>query len=417
MQRLPTLDIARITLSVLFIGLLIGASLWILMPFLAALVWATMIVVATWPMMLAAEARLGGRRWAAVTVMTIAMLLLLVVPLVYVVLTILENSDLIVAWTQNLTNFTVPPPPRWVEELPLVGRKLAAEWATLAATSGEDLAMQAVPYVRSAIEWFADSAGGVGLTMLHFLLTLVFTAILYAQGETAATGVRRFLRRLAGERGESTAVPAGQAIRAVALGIVVTAVVQSTAAGIGLAVSGIPYAAILAAIIFVLCILQLGPILVLVPAVGWLYWSGDTLWGTVLLVWSGTGGCTRQRAPAGFDQARRRLATAPHIRRRPRGPDHPWHHRSLRWSCRPGRQLSAARMVDRRHRSRGDASGCDAIRLVGLRLEAGPTMRRSNRSTGGGGPNAYWILVWVRHGTENENVAPGPSFRTAQRRP
>ena len=251
MQRLPTYNIARITLSVLFIGLLIGASLWVLMPFLAALVWATMIVVATWPMMLAAEARLGGRRWAAVTVMTIAMLLLLVVPLVYVVLTILENSDLIVAWTQNLTNFTVPPPPRWVEELPLVGRKLAAEWATLAATSGEDLAMQAVPYVRSAIEWFADSAGGVGLTMLHFLLTLVFTAILYAQGETAATGVRRFLRRLAGERGESTAVLAAQAIRAVALGIVVTAAVQSTAAAIGLPCRAFRDAAILAAIIFI----------------------------------------------------------------------------------------------------------------------------------------------------------------------
>jgi len=31
--------------------------------------------------------------------------------------------------------------------------------------------------------------------------------------------------------------------------------------------------------------------------------------------------------------------------------------------------------------------------------------------------NVYWTLVWVRHGTENENVAPGPSFRTAQRRP
>ena len=182
--------------------------------------------------------------------MTIGMLLLLVVPLVYVVLTILENSDLIVAWTRNLTNFTVPPPPRWVEGLPLVGRKLAAEWAALAATSSEDLAMQAVPYVRSAIEWFADSAGGVGLTLLHFLLTLAITAILYAQGETAATVVRRFLRRLAGERGESSAVLAGQAIRAVALGIVVTAVVQSTAAGIGLAVSGVPYAAILAAIIF-----------------------------------------------------------------------------------------------------------------------------------------------------------------------
>jgi predicted PurR-regulated permease PerM len=33
-----------------------------------------------------------------------------------------------------------------------------------------------------------------------------------------------------------------------------------------------------------LCIAQLGPGLVLVPAVIWLFWSGDSLWGTVLLV-------------------------------------------------------------------------------------------------------------------------------------
>jgi predicted PurR-regulated permease PerM len=72
----------------------------------------------------------------------------------------------------------------------------------------------------------------------------------------------------------------------VALGVVVTAIVQSTAAGIGLAVSGIPYVTVLTAVIFMLCIAQLGPILVLAPAVGWLYWSGDPVWGTVLLVWT-----------------------------------------------------------------------------------------------------------------------------------
>jgi predicted PurR-regulated permease PerM len=72
----------------------------------------------------------------------------------------------------------------------------------------------------------------------------------------------------------------------VALGVVVTAIVQSTAAGIGLAVSGVPYVTVLTAVIFMLCIAQLGPILVLAPAVGWLYWSGDPVWGTVLLVWT-----------------------------------------------------------------------------------------------------------------------------------
>jgi predicted PurR-regulated permease PerM len=287
MQHRPAgRDIARITLSVLFIGFLIGACLWVLRPFLAAFVWATTIVVATWPMMLATEARLGGRRWAAVTVMTAAMLLLLVTPLTYVVLTIVENSETIVAFAQSLANFTLPPPPGWVENVPLVGRRLAAEWTTLAATSREELAMLAAPYARSFIQWFAGRAGGAGLTLLHFLLTVVITALLYANGETAATGVRRFARRLAGDRGDSVVVLAGQAIRAVALGIVVTAVVQSVSAGIGLVVSGVPYAAILTAIIFVLCIAQLGPLLVLLPAVGWLYWSGDALWGSVLLGWS-----------------------------------------------------------------------------------------------------------------------------------
>ena len=98
--------------------------------------------------------------------------------------------------------------------------------------------------------------------------------------------MRRFARRLAGERGEGAVVLAGQATRAVALGVVVTAIVQSAAAGIGLAVCGIPYATVLTAIVFVLCIAQLGPILVLLPAVVWLYWSGQPVWGTVLLVWT-----------------------------------------------------------------------------------------------------------------------------------
>jgi predicted PurR-regulated permease PerM len=114
----------------------------------------------------------------------------------------------------------------------------------------------------------------------------VIAAVLYMTGETAASGVRRFARRLAADRGEDAVVLAGQAIRAVALGVVVTALLQFVAAGIGLAVVGIPYAAVLTAIILILCIAQVGPILVLAPAVVWLYWSGDALRGTVLLLWS-----------------------------------------------------------------------------------------------------------------------------------
>jgi predicted PurR-regulated permease PerM len=279
-------DLTRITLAVLFIGLMIVASLWILLPFIGATVWATMVVVATWPVMIALQARLGGRRWLAVTIMTLAMLLVLVVPLVLAVITIVDNAEKIASLPASVATRQVPSPPDWVEKVPLVGSKIATEWRQLAATPSEELVARATPYVRTAVRWFAGQAGGFALMLLHFLLIVVVTAILYATGESAAKGVRRFARRLAAERGDNSVVLAGQAIRAVALGVVVTAIVQSAAAGIGLAVSGIPYAAVLTAVIFILCIAQLGPILVLAPAVGWLYWTGDVTWGTALLVWT-----------------------------------------------------------------------------------------------------------------------------------
>lgn len=279
-------DLTRITLAVVFIGFMIVASLWVLLPFIGATVWATMVVVATWPIMLAVQARLGGRRWLAVVVMTLAMLLLLVVPLVVAVVTIVDNAENIAGWSKSVATRQVPPPPDWVESVPLVGSKIATEWRQLAATPSEELAARATPYFQTVARWFAGQAGGFALMLLHFLLTVVVTAILYATGESAAKGVRLFARRLAGDRGDGSVVLAGQAIRAVALGVIVTAIVQSAAAGIGLAVSGIPYAMVLTAVIFILCIAQLGPILVLAPAVGWLYWTGHAGWGTALLVWT-----------------------------------------------------------------------------------------------------------------------------------
>src|SRR5262245_59399695 len=93
-------DLPRITLGILCIGLMIVASLWVLRPFIAATVWAATVVVASWPMMLALQTRLGGRRWLAVTVMTGAMLLFLVAPLALAVSTIVDHTDDIANWAK-----------------------------------------------------------------------------------------------------------------------------------------------------------------------------------------------------------------------------------------------------------------------------------------------------------------------------
>ncbi|MGH7165980.1 MAG: AI-2E family transporter, partial [Nitrospiraceae bacterium] len=115
---------------------------------------------------------------------------------------------------------------------------------------------------------------------------VVIAAILFAAGETAATGVRRFGRRLAGAQGENSVRLAGRAIRGVALGVVVVAIGQAVLGGIGLAVAGVPFAAILTAVLFLLCVVQIGPAPVLVGAIAWLYWTGSPGWATALLIWT-----------------------------------------------------------------------------------------------------------------------------------
>ena len=117
-------------------------------------------------------------------------------------------------------------------------------------------------------------------------LTVVIAGMMYAGGESAAAVVRRFGFKLGGQRGEDAVILAGKAIRGVALGVGVTAFVQAVIGGIGLAIAGVPFAALLTAVMFMLCIVQVGPTLVLAPAVIWVFWSGSTGWGIFLLVWT-----------------------------------------------------------------------------------------------------------------------------------
>lgn len=279
-------DIARMTLAVIFILTLITASFWILRPFLTALIWATMIVVTTWPLMLSVQKRLLGRRGLAVTAMTGVLLLLFIIPFSMAVIVIVDRTDEIVAGVKSLTTATVPPPPEWLEKVPLVGPKLAARWQNLTVISPTEMSERIAPHAKKIANWFVAQAGSVMMMVVQFLLTVIISAVLYATGDTAAGGVCRFARRLGGRHGEDAAILAAKAIRGVALGVVVTALIQSSLGGLGLFVSGVPAALLLTAVMFMLCIAQIGPALVLVPAVAWLFWKDQTLWGSVMVVWT-----------------------------------------------------------------------------------------------------------------------------------
>jgi predicted PurR-regulated permease PerM len=279
-------DITRTVLAVFFIVALMGSSIWILRPFLGAVIWAATIVIATWPFMRMVEAWLWDKRWLAVAAMTFLLLAVLVAPLSLAIGAIVANVDEIAEWARSLQHFTMAPTPEWLRGLPLIGGAAVEAWRYAAAAGIQDIAAKAAPYAGIVLKWFVAQLGNIGVLFVEFLLTVVLAAAMYANGESASERVVQFGRRLAGSGGENAVRLAGQTIRGVALGIVGTALAQSLLAGIGLLLAGVPFAAVLTAVIFILCIAQLGPVLVLAPAVIWLYWVGSTLWGTFLLACS-----------------------------------------------------------------------------------------------------------------------------------
>jgi predicted PurR-regulated permease PerM len=278
-------DITRNVLAVLFILALIGSSIWILRPFLGAIVWATTVVVATWPLMISLQKWFWNKRAVAVTVMTLLLLCVLVVPLTFAVGAIVSNVDDIAIWARDLASFKLPPPPAWLASLPLVGAKAVELWERVATVGIQDATVRVAPYAGGVIRWFAAQLGSVGVLFVEFLLTIILAAAMYASGERATERLLRFGRKLAGSGGENAVYLAGQTIRGVALGVVVTAIAQSLFSGLGLTIAGVPFAAALTGAMLLLSIAQIGVIPVLGAVVAWLYWRGESGWGTFMLVW------------------------------------------------------------------------------------------------------------------------------------
>jgi predicted PurR-regulated permease PerM len=266
------------------VGMLLATSFLVVRPFLPALVWGATIVIATWPLLIGLQKRLGGSRGLAVAVMTLAMLLLLIVPFASAVRLVLSHTDDIANWARSLKTESLQEPPKWLTDLPFVGGPIDEAWRKAAAEGS--IGERASQVLRTLIEWFAAQAGTVGVVLLQFLLTIIASAVLYAKGESVAAGVRALARKLGGERGNAVLDLAVQAVRGVALGVVVTSLIQALLGGIGLAVAGLPFVPVLMALMLLLALAQIGVWPVLGGSAVWLFMTDQTGWGIAMIVWT-----------------------------------------------------------------------------------------------------------------------------------
>lgn len=278
------MDLSQFILSLIFIITISVTSFLIIKPFILGFSWASMIVIATWPLMLKMQKFLGGKRLIAVISMIITLLLLFIVPIVFLVNSLIKTSIPLIHWFRS--NTLEFPELIWLQDIPIIGKKIFISYQELLDSDGGELIREVRPYMGRTTEFFIIQAKNFGLFLMHLTLMLLFSVLLYWNGEKISNSIRQFASRLSSKNGDAIILLAVQAVRAVALGVVVTALIQAVLSGIGLLISGVPYWTLLMILIVFSCLIQLGPLPVLIPSVIWLYWNSNTTWGTMLLVWS-----------------------------------------------------------------------------------------------------------------------------------
>ncbi|MGU7768606.1 AI-2E family transporter YdiK [Burkholderia sp. MR1-5-21] len=282
----PPVDLPRVVLAIGTLLLLIGGSLYVLHPFVPAIIWGTMIVVTTWPALLGLQHRLHERRGPAVVIMLLVQIVVIIVPVYGAVSTLADHAPDITAFVKGLPDYALPSPPRWVAGIPLVGARISHEWQILSDAAPGSVLATLQPYAANAARWLLARVSQLSIFMLHLLLMLIVCGLLYAKGEAAAQLVIRLAQRVAPHNGPDMIHLAGLSIRAIALGVVVTAVVQAALGALGIWIAGVPFAGVLAALLLIACLIQIGPLLPLLGCVAWLFMNGSRLTAILLLVWS-----------------------------------------------------------------------------------------------------------------------------------
>jgi predicted PurR-regulated permease PerM len=180
---------------------------------------------------------------------------------------------------------SVPPPPEDVAEWPLVGKSIFDIW-DLAATNLEASILKMKPQIREYAPKLFSAVAGLGTTVLQFILSIIIAGALLVSAKSGAKAAGGLFKILVGDDGEAFTNLAEGTIRSVVQGVLGVAVIQAILSGIGMFAVGMPGTGIWVLLVLMLAIMQLPPILVLLPVSIYVFTIVDTTPAVIFLIYA-----------------------------------------------------------------------------------------------------------------------------------
>lgn len=271
-------------MGVLALLVLAGGALLVLAPFVTALLWGAILAYCSWQPFHRLALLCGGRRTVAAMLVVGTLLVVLIGPICYAVVSFSAHAPDLVGAIQARLSVGVPPLPDWLAHAPLVGPRMEEAWNEIATHNPEMLQR-----LRELAKPLLLGALGVGLTLLQGLgllvLSVLFAGFFYLSGASLGIALDAAMRRIAGARAATLLGLIGGTVKGVVYGILGTSLAQALLCAAGYWLVDLPSPALLGLATFFLAIIPGGPAVIVVPGALWLVQRGETGWAVFLVVW------------------------------------------------------------------------------------------------------------------------------------
>lgn len=246
------------------------AALKILWPFITAIILGAIIVTVTFPMFQRVRKRMRGRSGGAAVVMLFGITFLLIIPVFFIVLLIIQQANTLIQHLQSgevkqvLAQIDLPHRLAWVQRF--------APNFDPSTFSPERLIL---PIVRQVPGWVARNGaqivGGIAGLIIGFFLVLLAAYFFYTEGEAIIEELAH-LSPLPAAYDREFGATVKDVIDATFRGHVITAVVQGLVTMIGLLIAQVPAALFWGSVATVMSLLPMvGAAAIWVPATIYLF--------------------------------------------------------------------------------------------------------------------------------------------------
>jgi predicted PurR-regulated permease PerM len=226
-----------------------------------------------------------GRRKLTAVIYAFLLIAILVQPFLFLISALSHHVREIIHLINDVKQNGLPPLSPSVSSIPWAGESISGFYTQLQQQPKETL-VHHEEQIRIVLRSIIAKGAGVFGAAAEIILGIIISAFFLSGGDKVISPFSNALKHILGkDDADALLNTTAMAIKGVSIGIIGTALIATIVAWIGLFIAGIHFSLGIAAIVFFLVIIQVGPLPVWIPITIWVFMQGHTGWGIFMIVY------------------------------------------------------------------------------------------------------------------------------------